>query len=116
MRELFQVIRVLELIEGGELFVEPLEGYRLGVLSGRWLGQSLYFSRRHVLASAEMSVWMRPGLLIDDWRQLQSPSIKACGSRGKQWLRYVWEFLRKSVLNKEQGDAWFTRYVLECFP
>lgn len=52
--ELLQVIRVLKLIEGWELFVEPLQRYRLGVVSRRWLVQSLDFSRRHIPASGDV--------------------------------------------------------------
>ena len=54
MYELFQVICVLELIKRGELFGEPLQGCRLGVLSGWRLGQSLDFSCRHVPASGDV--------------------------------------------------------------
>ena len=45
--QLFQVIRVLELIKGGKLFIEPLKSHRLGVFSGRRLSQSLDFGCRH---------------------------------------------------------------------
>ena len=60
--ELFQVIRVQEVIKGGEFFVEPLQGYRLSVLSRRRLCQGLDFGRRHVLTNAdERRMMMTPG-------------------------------------------------------